>query len=71
MKSQKQTKEDWKYVEIAYLTKRQRKTIWRGDSRSKLTINHSSLVDQEEEKWWQLWFWEWVKRENINCRKKC
>jgi len=45
-KSKKQTKEDWKYVKITYLTKR--KTIWNDDFRSKLTLNRPFSVDQEE-----------------------
>jgi hypothetical protein len=53
MKSQKQTK---KILNICgnhtYLIKIERKTIWRGDFRPNLTINHPSPVDQEEEKEW-------------------
>jgi len=37
-------------VKITYFAKREIKTIRRGDFGSKLTINHPSLLDQEEEK---------------------
>jgi hypothetical protein len=33
-----------------YLTKIEEKTIRRGDSRPKLTLNYSSPIDQKEEK---------------------
>jgi len=50
MKSQKQMKENRKYVKITYLSKRERKTSWKDGLRTKLTLNHSSSVNQEE-KW--------------------
>jgi len=35
MKSQKQMKEKWKYIETSYVTKSQGKKIWRGDLKEK------------------------------------
>ena len=39
-----------KYVKITYLTERERNVIRMDDVGSKLTLNHPSLMDQEEEK---------------------
>lgn len=63
-----------KKCEIIHLTKREIKTIWRGDCGSKLTINcpsleienklvlnHHSSIEQEEEKWRRLWFVEEIR----------
>ena len=54
-------------MKITYLTKKERKTIQIGDFRSILTLNHLSLIDKEEEKWWQLGLKiiSWYKHENV------
>jgi len=35
-------------MKITYLTKKERKTIWRGDFGSKLALNHPSAVDKKK-----------------------
>jgi phosphotransferase system IIB component len=53
MKSQKQMKIILNICgNHTYLIKIESKTIWRGDFRLKLTLNHHSPIDQEEEKKW-------------------
>jgi hypothetical protein len=53
MKSQKQTKIILNICgNHTYLIKVERKIIWRDNFRPKLTLNHSSPVDQGEEKKW-------------------